>query len=121
MKRYIILVLITATISWSPFIGRAQTGLNHNQFGQLRNSFNGSLSLMDPKGGAAVLGRLQWVGLDDAPRSYWASGHVGIKNLGVVGVNVTQTSLGVVRDREYSGYVASAMPLGKDQYIGLSI
>ena len=114
-------LLIMVAISWVPMMGLAQTGLNYNQFGQLRNSFNGSLNLMDPDGGAALVGRLQWVGLDDAPKSYWASGHVGVNKIGIVGVDLKQTNFGVVRDREVSGYIASALKLGENQSIGFSV
>lgn len=121
MKKYINLLLF-AVISLTPFTGQSQHGLSYNQFGQLRNSFNGSLSMMDPEGGAALLSRLQWVGLDGAPQAYWASGHVGISRLGItVGVDLKQASLGVVRDRELSGYVASAVRLSDDEFLALSV
>lgn len=121
MKKLIFLLCVVLTLLF-PSIGGAQHGLSYNQFGQLRSSFNGSLSLMDPEGGAAVLSRLQWVGLDGAPQAYWASGHVGIKRLGMtVGLDVKQAALGVVRDRELSSYVASAVRLSDDEYIGLSV
>lgn len=119
MKKYLLFALLIAV---QPFASHAQHGLSYNQFGQLRNSFNGSLSLMDPQGGAALLSRLQWVGMDGAPQAYWASGHVGIQRLGMtVGLDVKQATLGVVRDRELSGYVASKVRLSEDEYIGLSV
>ncbi|NGF56606.1 type IX secretion system membrane protein PorP/SprF [Parapedobacter sp. SGR-10] len=122
MKESLNLLFIATVLLAFPFLGRAQHGLSYNQFGQLRNAFNGSLSLMDPDGGAAILSRLQWVGLDGAPRSYWASGHVGVKRLGItVGVDVKQATMGVVRDNELSGYIASAVRLSEDEYLGLSV
>ncbi|NGM89874.1 type IX secretion system membrane protein PorP/SprF, partial [Parapusillimonas sp. SGNA-6] len=96
--------------------------MSYNQFGQFRNSFNGSLSMMDPQGGAAVLSRLQWIGMDGAPRAYWASGHVGVKSLGItIGVDVKQVRLGATRDSEVGGYIASKVRLSKDEYLGLSV
>ncbi|NGM63091.1 type IX secretion system membrane protein PorP/SprF [Sphingobacterium sp. SGG-5] len=122
MKRYFNILLYIAVLLPFPYFGKAQHGLSYNQFGQLRNSFNGSLSLMDPDGGAALLSRWQWAELDGAPKAYWASGHVGIQRLGItVGADVKQVNIGVVRDRELSGYIASAVRLGEDEYIGLSV
>src|SRR5690606_1693402 len=63
-----------------------------------------------------------WVGLDGAPRSYWASGHVGISRLGItIGADVKQASMGVVRDNELSAYMASAVRLSEDEYLALSV
>ncbi len=122
MKKYLNLLLLAAIILWVPFVGYGQHGLSYNQFGQLRSSFNGSLSLMDPDGGITLLTRQQWVGLDGAPKSYWASGHLGIKSLGMtVGLDVKDASFGVVRDRELSGYVASGVRLSEKEYLALSV
>lgn len=122
MKESLNSLFVAAVLLTCPFLVQAQHGLSYNQFGQLRNSFNGSLSLMDPDGGAAILSRLQWVGLDGAPRSYWASGYVGVKRLGItVGVDVKQATMGVIRDNELSGYIASAVRLSEDEYLGLSV
>lgn len=119
MIRYL---LFATVVFLQPFFAQSQHGLSYNQFGQLRNSFNGSLSMMDPDGGASLVSRIQWVGLDGAPQAYWASGHVGIKKLGMtVGVDLKQVSLGVVRDRELSGYVASAIQLSGNEYLGVSV
>lgn len=121
MKKYINLLLFTAT-TFIPFLGNGQHGLSYNQFGQLRNSFNSSLSLMDPNGGAALLSRSQWIGLDGAPQAYWLAGHMGIPRLGAtIGIDVKQAGMGVVRDRELSGYIASKIHLSKDEHLGLSI
>lgn len=122
MKKYFSLLLFVATVSVIPFAVRGQHGLSYNQFGQLRNSFNGSLSMMDPEGGAAMLSRLQWVGVDGAPESYFANGHVAIKPLGIaLGMDVKQSRIGVIRDSEVTGYVASRIRLSQDEYLGLSV
>lgn len=122
MKKYFNLLLFAVAVSVIPFAVRGQHGLSYNQFGQLRNSFNSSLSVMDPEGGAAVLSRLQWVGVDGAPQAYFANGHVGIKPLGItLGIDVKQARIGVVRDSEVTGYVASKIRLSKDEYLGLSV
>lgn len=122
MKKQIIHLLFAAITLITPFTVHAQYGLDYNQLGQLRNSFNGSLSMMDPEGGAALLTRQQWVGMDGAPQVYWASGHMGIQNLGMtVGVDIKQAGMGVVKDRELSVYAASAVRLSDDQYIALSV
>lgn len=122
MKRYFNLILFAVAVSVIPFAVQAQHGLGYNQFGQLRSSFNGSLSLMDPDGGVSLLTRQQWVGMDGAPQSYFASGHFGIKPVGMtIGVDIKQARMGVVRDREVSGYVASRIRLSPDSYLGLSV
>lgn len=122
MKKCFNLLLFAVAVSVAPIVVKGQHGLSYNQFGQLRNSFNSSLSMMDPDGGGALLSRLQWAGVDGAPEAYFANGHVGIKPLGItLGLDVKQSRVGVVRDSEVSAYVASRIRLSEDEYLGLSV
>lgn len=105
-----------------PFIGRAQHGISYNQFGQLRNSFNSSLSTMDDRGSFSVLGRSQWVGVDGAPKSIWATGNAVIKPIGLsVGGDVKHSELGIVKESEFSVFAAKAVRLSEDEYLSLSM
>lgn len=110
----IVFLLLTVSV-------QAQHGLSYNQFGQIRNAFNGSLSIMDPDGGATMLGRLQWIGMDGAPRAYWASGHLGLGGLVTMGIDLKHASLGASRDQEMSTYLASGIRLSEDEYLTLSL
>ena len=101
---------------------QAQYGVSYNQFGQLRNTFNGSLSTMDLRGSVSVLGRNQWVGVDGAPKSIWASGNVGFQNmLMTAGMDIKHATLGVVKETEFSGYVAKAVRITEEEYLSLSM
>lgn len=103
-------------------MGNAQHDLDYSLFSQQQNALNSSLSMMDPEGGAALLGSLKWVGLEGAPRTYRGNGHVGIKRLGMtVGVQFKQSSIGVTRDQEFGAYIASGVRLSKDEYLALSV
>lgn len=105
-----------------PFIGRAQHGVSYNQFGQLRNSFNNSLSTMDKHGSYSLLGRSQWVGLDGAPKSVWASGNYAIKPIALtIGMDLKHAGLGVVNETEVTAYAAKAVRLSEDEYLSLSM
>jgi len=100
----------------------AQHGVSYNQFGQLRNSFNGSLSTMDLGGSLSILGRSQWMGIDGAPKSIWASGNIGFQNaLMTVGVDAKHAALGVTKETEFSGYVAKAVRITEKEYLSLSM
>ena len=121
MEKYFsrFVVLITLFV---PYLGNAQHDLNYNLFSQQQNVLNGSLSLMDPNGGAALLGSLKWIGLDGAPRAYTGNAHVGIKSLGMVaGVQFRQSSIGVIRDQEFGAYIASGVRLSEDEHLALSV
>lgn len=105
-----------------PFLGRAQHGVSYNQFGQLRNTFNNSLSTMDKEGSFSLLGRSQWVGVDGAPKSIWASGNTRIKPIDLtVGIDLKHSGLGVVKESEFTAFVAKAVRLSEDEYLSLSM
>src|SRR5690606_11538359 len=102
--------LLIVLLAFLPFYGWAQHRVSYNQFGQLRNSFNGSLSTMDLGGSFSVLGRSQWVGVEGAPKSVWANGNVGFRNaLLSVGLDAKHAAMGVSKETEFSGYVAKAV------------
>jgi len=105
-----------------PFIGKAQHGVSYNQFGQLRNTFNHSLSAMDEQGGFSILGRSQWVGVEGAPKSIWASGNVKLQPINLsVGLDLKQSSVGVVKESEAMAFVAKAIRISETEYLSLSM
>ena len=116
------LFIINSLLLTLPFMGRAQHGVSYNQFGQLRNTFNNSLSTMDERGSLTVLGRRQWVGVDGAPKALWASGNMKIRPIDMsVGVDFKQSSLGVVKESEATAFVAKAVRISEDEYLSLSM
>ncbi len=118
--RYII-TLFTA-LFLLPFIIQAQHGVSYNQFGQIRNTFNSSLSTMDLGGSFSMLGRSQWLGVEGAPKSIWASGNVGLeKALLSVGLDAKHAALGVTKESEFGAYVAKAVRISENEYLGLSM
>ncbi|MBE8719255.1 PorP/SprF family type IX secretion system membrane protein [Sphingobacterium pedocola] len=105
-----------------PGVIRAQHGVSYNQFGQLRNSFNSSLSTMDEQGSVSVLGRSQWLGVDGAPKSLWATGNIGLQRMGAaVGFDIKHAALGVVKESEFSAYFAKSVRLSENEYLSLSM
>lgn len=116
------LSILTFFVLLIPFCSTAQHGVSYNQFGQLRNSFNSSLSTLDEKGSFAMLGRSQWTGVDGAPRSLWATGHGLVKKINLaIGGDIKHASLGVVRENEITAYAAKAVRLGESEYLSLSM
>src|SRR5690606_8423753 len=110
MKTNHILTILLAAAFLLPLHLLAQHGVSSNQFGQLRNTFNSSLSTMDLGGSFSMLGRSQWTGVDGAPKSIWASGNVGMKNaLLSVGLDAKHSALGVTKESEFGAYVAKAV------------
>ncbi|NGM61667.1 type IX secretion system membrane protein PorP/SprF [Sphingobacterium sp. SGG-5] len=119
MKQYITLFTVLALL---PFLTKAQHGVSYNQFGQLRNTFNSSLSTMDLGGSFSMLGRSQWTGVDGAPKSIWASGNVGLRNaLLSVGLDAKHAAYGVTKESEFSAYVAKAVRITEYEYLSLSM
>ena len=117
--RHILTVLVAALL---PLLGHSQHGVSYNQFGQLRNTFNSSLSTMDLGGSFSMLGRSQWAGVEGSPKSIWASGNVGLKNaLLSVGVDAKHAALGVTKESEFSAYVAKAVRITENEYLSLSM
>lgn len=117
--KYILNILLLALL---PIIGSAQHGVSYNQFGQLRNAFNSSLSTMDLQGSFSMLGRSQWTGVDGAPKSIWASGHMGFQNaLLTVGLDAKHAALGVSKETEFAGYLAKAIRISEKEYLSLSM
>ncbi|WP_164122337.1 PorP/SprF family type IX secretion system membrane protein [Sphingobacterium sp. xlx-130] len=114
--------IIMSLLILLPLCSRAQHGVSYNQFGQLRNSFNSSLSTMDEQGNFSLLGRSQWMGVDGAPRSLWASGHGMISKLGLaIGGDIKHASLGVVKENEVTAFASKAVRLDRDEYLSLSM
>lgn len=122
-SQYAILnTLYTLALVLLPALSVAQHGLSFSQFGQVRNSFNSSLSTMDSRGGFSVLGRGQWMGVDGAPRVIWGSGHVGLADIGAtIGADIRHAQLGVFKDSEASIYFAKRIRLAERDYLSLSM
>ena len=117
--RYFILSAIACLLMQTVI---AQHGVSYNQFGQLRNTFNSALSTMDLRGSFSMLGRSQWIGIDGAPKSIWASGNMGFEqSLLAVGLDAKHAVLGVVKETELSAYVAKAVRLSENDYLSLSM
>ena len=122
MKMKLLRVLLRAALVFMPLAAVAQHGISYNQFGQLRNSFNSSLSTMDMQGSVSFLGRSQWLGVDGAPQSLWASANVGFRRIGATaGLDIKHAAIGVVKESEFSAYFAKSVRLSEDEYLSLSM
>lgn len=122
MKKMNIKSIIGIALALLPFCSIAQHGVSYNQFGQLRNAFNSSLSTMDLGGSFSTLGRSQWSSVDGAPKSVWINGNIGFQQaLLSVGIDAKHASLGVVKENEISAFVAKAVRLSADEYLSLSM
>lgn len=115
-------IIILANLVLASFLVKAQHGVSYNQFGQLRNTFNSSLSTMDMQGSFSMLGRSQWTGVDGAPKSIWASGNIGLqKALLSIGLDAKHAALGVTKETELAAYAAKAVRISENEYISLSM
>ncbi|MBE8722658.1 hypothetical protein C4F40_18200 [Sphingobacterium sp. Ka21] len=122
MKKNIILPMMILCGLVACLQSHAQHGVAYNQFGQLRNAFNNSLSTMDSRGSVSILGRSQWMGVDGAPKSLWATGNVGFEKIGgSVGVDIKHATLGVVKETEFAAYFAKSVRLSDNEFLSLSM
>lgn len=77
---------------------------------------------MDERGSVAMLGRMQWVGVDGAPKSLWVTGHTILPKIDLaIGGDVKHATLGVVKESEVTAYAAKAVRLSKDEFLSLSM
>lgn len=124
IKRLITVLTGTLIITCADFnTAQAQTiFLSHSHAGGFTTSVNPALSLMNPEGTIALIGRQQWVGVEGAPKTFWGSGHLGLGRIGATtGLQFSQESLGVERQTEASLFFAKSIRLSEKDYIGLSL
>lgn len=126
MKRYALLMLLTPLLWQLTPTASAQTDVQLTQFYELPTLYNpaaiGQTDFLRIRGG----GRLQWVGIDNAPKSFMLSADMPVKFLGKrfgAGVNALTESYGLYKTltidaqlgfklRKWGGEFTAALNLG---------
>ena len=126
MKRYVLLILLAPLLWQLAPTASAQTDVQLTQFYELPTLYNpaaiGQTDFLRIRGG----GRLQWVGIDNAPKSFMLSADMPVKFLGKrfgAGVNALTESYGLYKTlaidaqlgfklRKWGGEFTAALNLG---------
>lgn len=126
MKRYVLLILLAPMLWQLAPTASAQTDVQLTQFYELPTLYNpaaiGQTDFLRIRGG----GRLQWVGIDNAPKSFMLSADMPVKFLGKrfgAGVNALTESYGLYKTlaidaqlgfklRKWGGEFTAALNLG---------
>ena len=126
MKRYALLILLAPMLWQLAPTASAQTDVQLTQFYELPTLYNpaaiGQTDFLRIRGG----GRLQWVGIDNAPKSFMLSADMPVKFLGKrfgAGVNALTESYGLYKTlaidaqfgfklRKWGGEFTAALNLG---------
>lgn len=126
MKRYVLLILLAPLLWQLVPTAAAQTDVQLTQFYELPTLYNpaaiGQTDFLRIRGG----GRLQWVGIDNAPKSFMLSADMPVKFLGKrfgAGVNALTESYGLYKTlaidaqlgfklRKWGGEFTAALNLG---------
>lgn len=126
MKRYVLLILLAPLLWQLVPTASAQTDVQLTQFYELPTLYNpasiGQTDFLRIRGG----GRLQWVGIDNAPKSFMLSADMPVKFLGKrfgAGVNALTESYGLYKTlaidaqlgfklRKWGGEFTAALNLG---------
>lgn len=126
MKRYVLLILLAPMLWQLAPTASAQTDVQLTQFYELPTLYNpaaiGQTDFLRIRGG----GRLQWVGIDNAPKSFMLSADMPVKFLGKrfgAGVNAHTESYGLYKTlaidaqlgfklRKWGGEFTAALNLG---------
>lgn len=126
MKRYVLLILLAPLLWQLAPTAPAQTDVQLTQFYELPTLYNpaaiGQTDFLRIRGG----GRLQWVGIDNAPKSFMLSADMPVKFLGKrfgAGVNALTESYGLYKTlaidaqlgfklRKWGGEFTAALNLG---------
>ncbi|MCM1448704.1 MAG: PorP/SprF family type IX secretion system membrane protein [Clostridiales bacterium] len=117
------LLLITASVMLGRGIMRAQSDAQFTQYYEIPAYYNagaiGTSDLLRIRGGM----RMQWVGIDNAPRNFVATADMPVRVLGkriAVGLVMNQGSMGLYRSMNLSARLAYHQPLFKGRLsIGL--
>lgn len=113
-----ILVLLSALLAGSRFTAIAQTDQQFTQYFEVPSVYNpaaiGNLDRIRIRAG----GRLQWVGIDNAPKNFLLTGDMPLKLFGKrfgVGLVAQQESAGLFRNLSVSAQVAYKQKLFKGE------
>lgn len=107
-KIYILLLVATALLT-AHFGAQAQTDAQFSQYYEMSSYYNpaaiGRTDFINIRGGA----RLQWIGVDHAPKSFFVTGDMPLKLFGKrfgVGLVMGQESIGLFRNMNLNAQVA---------------
>ncbi len=126
IQRIVVLAVVSLLTSLSPLFTRAQSDPLYTQAWALPTLYNpaaaGSTDWLRIRGAA----RLQWVGIENAPKSFTATADIPFKLLGRRwggGVNVTQEGIGLFSNTYVNGQLSGRLKklFGGELTIGIQV
>lgn len=100
----------------------AQQPFTFTQYMDNLSPINAAYSLLDKAGAVHALVRRQWVGIEGAPSTLIANGHLPVPSFGsAVGMNIMHDEFGPEKMTEVSAFLAKSVRLSETEYLAASM
>ncbi|TCS84691.1 type IX secretion system PorP/SprF family membrane protein [Anseongella ginsenosidimutans] len=100
----------------------AQQPFTYTQYMDNLAPINATYSLLDKAGAVHALVRKQWVGIDGAPSTLIANGHLPLASIGAAaGLNIMHDEFGPEKMTEASAFLAKSVRLSEKEYLAASM
>lgn len=100
----------------------AQQPFTYTQYMDNLSPVNATYSLLDKAGAVHALVRKQWVGIEGAPSTLIANGHLPIPSFGAAaGLNIMHDEFGPEKMTEVSAFLAKSVRLSENEYLAASM
>lgn len=100
----------------------AQQPIMYTQYTHDLTYINPAYSLIQGQGAINTILRRQWVGMDDAPTTFFLNGYIPIHQFGAsAGINVMHDRLGPERFMDAGVFVAKSVRLSEKTYMGTAL
>lgn len=117
-----VITIISVLFLWIPLV-KAQWDAQSSHYWVVRQVYNPSFAGQGNMLNLSVLGRQQWVGVENAPKTFWASAERPLRFLGRihgVGINMTNDQIGLFSNTYIYGQYAYKKRMGKN-YLNLGL
>ncbi len=115
------LVILTFLILLSPKI-KAQQAFTFTQYMNNLAPYNAAYSSINPMANVNAMGRVQWVGIEGAPRSFLLNGSLPFEKInGTGGIIIRQDKFSVENQTAASFFFAKAVQIGSNQFMSVAL
>lgn len=102
--------------------GRAQQPFHYSQYMNNLGPINPTWYLSDPSASINGAVQQQWMGFEDAPRTFVLNGHVPLQSIGAAtGLNLSYDTYGPEKLMEVSTFFAKAIRLSDQEFLSASL
>lgn len=114
--------LIAGLLIFSGNLAHGQQPFTFTQYMDNLTPINANYALLDKAGAVHALVRKQWVGIDGAPSTLIANGHLPVPAIGAAtGLNIMHDEFGPEKMTEISGFLAKAVRISETEYLSASM